>query len=639
MRAGQAEPLLRRLDEVRRGFAVLEGRRDAVARRAATLREKVAAAKGRLEAKPEVDALLEEMQEAGHRRTLGSYEAMLSAIAQDVLGPGIAIRLSLSTERGLPSLDIEAEQDGARCSVLDGCGGSLNNVVSAGLRAIATMKSGLRPFLALDEADCWIRPGRVHLFCHVLRRLSERIGMQTLAVSHHDVSSLGGAIAIVGLEARRDGVAAVVQAEGPAWPDEATRGIRSIRLVNFGSIRDATIPLGPGVTAITGENNIGKSRFIRALRCVFYGGPEGGDGDIRHGQKQAEVEIALEHGRRLLWSRRPGRNPVTLWTLFERDGSVAEWKGGACRTGGRLPPDWLREALGFGRVDEMDLQVSRQAAPVFLLGETPSRRASILSLGRESGYLRGMIERHRQNCGEDSALVRQGEAELAALEREAALLDAVLSSRPDLGSLRQIAEGADALAREADAIAAKAEATEAREGEISAASAALGSMVEHLRTAEAKPAGAGAALAAAKTAQGLSARIALATKGEASLSAAVAACALLPADAPALPDAASALAAEAALRRAEARMLGIEQARVALRPLPPTLPVPPNAKGAEAMAALLTQGMEEAHATGVALREAASAVATLEREREEALAEMDVCPVCGGGLLAMAGAA
>ena len=59
------------------------------------------------------------------------------------------------------------------------------------------MKSGLRPFLALDEADCWIRPGRVPAFLHVLRRLSERIGMQTLVVSHHDVASLGGAIALV----------------------------------------------------------------------------------------------------------------------------------------------------------------------------------------------------------------------------------------------------------------------------------------------------------------------------------------------------------------------------------------------------------------------------------------------------------
>ncbi|MCW8084210.1 ATP-binding protein [Sabulicella glaciei] len=639
MRAGPAQPLLRRLDEVRRGFAVLEGRRDAVARRAATLRENVAAAKGRLDAKPEVDALLEEMQEAGHRRTLGSYEAMLSAIAQDVLGPGVAIRLALGTERGLPSLDIEAEQDGARCSVLDGCGGSLNNVVSAGLRAIATMKSGLRPFLALDEADCWIRPGRVQLFCHVLRRLSERIGMQTLAVSHHDVSSLGGAIAIIGLEARREGVAAVVQAEGPAWPDEEIRGIRSIRLVNFGSIRDATIPLGPGVTAITGENNIGKSRFIRALRCVFYGGAEGGDGDIRHGQKQAEVEIALEYGRRLLWSRRPGRNPVTLWTLFERDGSVAEWKGGACRAGGRLPPDWLREALGLGRVDEMDLQVSRQAAPVFLLGETPSRRASVLSLGRESGYLRGMIERHRQNCGEDSALVRQGEAELAVLEREAALLDAILSRRPDLETLRRVAEGADALARTADATADKAAAIEVRGGEILAARGALERMTERLRAAEAMPDGAGAALGAADRAHWLAARISAAAKGEARLSAAAAACARLPGDAPVLPDASAPLAAEATLRRAEARVRGIGQARAALRPLPAAVPVPPDADRAEAMAARLLQGVEEANATEAALREAASAVTALERAREEALAEMDVCPVCGGGLLAMAGAA
>ena len=54
------------------------------------------------------------------------------------------------------------------------------------------------------------------------------------------------------------------------------------------------LALSPGVNALIGPNNRGKSAFIRALRAVFYG--EARDSLVRAGAKAALVEIGLQAG-------------------------------------------------------------------------------------------------------------------------------------------------------------------------------------------------------------------------------------------------------------------------------------------------------------------------------------------------------
>jgi energy-coupling factor transporter ATP-binding protein EcfA2 len=267
-------------------------------------------------------------------------------------------------------------------------------------------------FLALDEADCWIAPDRVASFYRVLEDGAARLGVQCLAVSHHDLSQFSGQFHIARIVGEPLSGVDVQSADCSAAWDEAKPGLRHIRLVNVQAYKDATLHLSPGVNALIGPNNRGKSTFIRALRAVFYG--EARDSLVRAGAKSATVEIGVAGNRTLRFLRQPRRTPVNIWSLHEADGSIVEEQGMRYETGGRTVPDWVSDLFQIRKVEELDVHIAHQKFPVFLLGETASRRSAVLSIGQEASYIRDMLVIHRERCVRDNALVRNGGSLLPA---------------------------------------------------------------------------------------------------------------------------------------------------------------------------------------------------------------------------------
>jgi predicted ATPase len=443
-----------RLDRARRTLAGLQGARGEVSARLDELKLQVGVAKGRTELKGKVDVFLEEMQAEAHQRNVGSFEKLLSLLAREVIPGSTEIGLELTTERGLPSLDIFARRaDGEREDVFEDKGGAFTNVVCAGLRLIAAVKCGGRRFLVLDEPDCWIKPGQnVTDFFRVFRQAAEQVGIQCLVISHHPHAMLGDGIEIARLES--DGTtSSIVSSEGArrAWSDD-TPGIRAIRLVNVQMHASSEILLGPGVTALIGPNDRGKSSVVRALAAAFYG--EARPSLISHGQAVCSVEIDLEDGRTLAYVRNRRKSPANTWTLRERDGAVVVEDGVRHETGGRAVPDWVGAKIGVAPVDDLRIHVSSQKTPVFLLGETPSRRASVLSVGQETSHLRHMIALQRERVVRDQQTVRDGEREVFALTERLAALSAletieteIAAAESALGSLRRRVAEADELDR------------------------------------------------------------------------------------------------------------------------------------------------------------------------------------------------
>jgi predicted nuclease with TOPRIM domain len=401
---GRAEALLARL----------EGRRDAMRARVEELTREIELAKGRLAVKDEVEAFIEAVHGSASRRSLSAFETLLTALVQEVLPGEKPVALDLSTERGLASLDICVRRpDGTLEDVLEDNGGALTNVIGMALRLIAVVKADVARFLALDEADCWIAPDRVSSFYRVLEDGAARLGVQCLAVSHHDLSQFSGKFHIARIVGEPvTGVEVASSDTGDQW-DDAQPGLRFIRLVNVQAYKDATLHLSPGVNALIGPNNRGKSTFIRALRAVFYG--EARDSLVRAGAKAAMVEIGVAGRRTLRFTRQPRRSPVNIWSLHEADGSVVEAQGMRYETGGRTVPDWVADLIRIRKVEDLDVHIAHQKFPVFLLGETPSRRSAVLSIGQEAGYIRDMLVIHRERCRRDNDLVRHGERELIAL--------------------------------------------------------------------------------------------------------------------------------------------------------------------------------------------------------------------------------
>jgi DNA repair exonuclease SbcCD ATPase subunit len=229
-----------------------------------------------------------------------------------------------------------------------------------------------------------------------------------------------------------DGVEVLSPDPDADW-DEEQPGLRFIRLVNVQAYADAILRLSPGVNALIGPNNRGKSAFIRALRAVFYG--EARDSLVRVGTRMAAIEIGVERNRTLRFTRQPRRSPVNMWSLHEADGSVVEERGTRFESGGRAVPAWVETLCRITKVEDLDVQIAHQKFPVFLLGEAPSRRSAVLSIGQEAGYIRDMLALHRERCLRDNTFVKAGERELIEI-------NAGLIRMQDLAAIRASLDGA-----------------------------------------------------------------------------------------------------------------------------------------------------------------------------------------------------
>ncbi|MDA8120230.1 MAG: AAA family ATPase [Gammaproteobacteria bacterium] len=382
------------------------------------LTTEIALAKGRLALRPDVEALVERLATRAHERSVGHYETLLTALVQDVLPEGEQrVVLALETKRDLPALSLSVVrkntegEDQEPEDILDGNGGSLTNVIVAGLRYIALTRSGQRPFIILDEPDCWLRPDRIPAFGQVISQLAHNAkggGIQTLLISHHDAQIFDTGFQVSLVRTGPNSVCSQLpEGQPPPFP-EGHPGIRRITLENCLSHAHTEIPLSPGLTVLTGDHNIGKSAVVTSLRALAYG--ESSDALIRHGCDFMRVTLDLPEGQVLTWERRRKGNPKTLYRLTDASGALLH-DGGA----GREVPDWVVKVLGMSRLDGLDVQIGNQKNPVFLLDEPDTKRASILSIGREAGLLDAIRRLWKQRMDADRKTIREGEVSLARI--------------------------------------------------------------------------------------------------------------------------------------------------------------------------------------------------------------------------------
>ena len=383
--------------------------------RRAEVERTVGLAKWRTMRREPVEAVLVEAQARFHAKAVGVYERLLTGISNDVLPSRIGIELELGSQRGRPSLDIVARRAEGPVNVSRASGGSVRNVLSMGLRAAAVVKSGQRRFMALDEPDCWIEVAHVPAYARVLSTLSRDLGLQTLLVSHHSPALFAGAY-VVRLDGTPEtGITAVTEAAPPAGDGDS---IASIRLVDFLSHADTAIPLAPGLTCLVGGNDVGKSAVVNALRAISQGDIR--NEDIRHGASCASVEVTLRDGRSARVARSDKRHVKLAWSMTAADGTVSTSEGSE-------PPDFVTDLLRMRPHGDMEIHVSRQDHPNFLIDEVASRRAEILSIGEEASHLDARMERWARIQREDAGTIRTGEAEASRLDAQLAVLDPVVA--------------------------------------------------------------------------------------------------------------------------------------------------------------------------------------------------------------------
>lgn len=390
--------LLARLTEAQRQYKILHSQ--------------VLEKQARLQWSDEVRNILVELNEKEHEREVGTFEKLLTSCLEDVLPGYREVVMDLGTFNGLPALDIYIKK-GPQLPLedaLDGTGQSVTNILSLGLRAISIMRSGKRRFMILDEADCWVKEEYAPKFTNLVNQLSIGLGFQILMISHKPEDVFEKIPHIVRLEKHSDGLAAnwIPTSEIPIWED-GQKGLRSIFLENFMAHTATFLPLSPGLTVLFGDNDIGKSAIVTALRAVFLG--SGKENDIQHYKNSCQISLNFGPENYLQWTRfRKGKVKENYKLLNSEHQEIKS-------TDSAKTPDWVESMFKIGLIDDLDIQLRNQSDPIFLLNKPATNRAKALSIGNDGGHVQTMMALDKVEVSEAKLFVKQGEKRLEYLRR------------------------------------------------------------------------------------------------------------------------------------------------------------------------------------------------------------------------------
>ena len=143
-----------------------------------------------LEVAEQVTDALDALSQKLFEEVLGLLRDKLSIAIQEVLEQPVFFKAEASFKRGAANVDFSVERNGNQEDVNRGQGGSVQNVLSVGLRLFALARLDQqehRRFLVLDEQDCWLRPELVPRLVNIVYRAAKELDFQVIMISHHDV--------------------------------------------------------------------------------------------------------------------------------------------------------------------------------------------------------------------------------------------------------------------------------------------------------------------------------------------------------------------------------------------------------------------------------------------------------------------
>jgi exonuclease SbcC len=228
--------------------------------------------------------------------------------------------------------------------------------------------------------------------------------------------------------------------------------LKRLLLEDFMAHKRTELVFGPGLTVLTGPNNIGKSAVVEALRCAATNPPP--KCCIRHTASQARVEAELEDGTRLVWIRKPSSARYEIYKPGASDPDIY------AKFGNKVPEDvqaLLRLPLVAldESVDPVDLHLGNQRKPIFLLDQPGSVKAAFFAASTEAAHLLSMqnllktkvqaAKREQRDCEARITELKRGLDRLAPLpglelriEGAAALLELLRRVRAQLPRLGEL---------------------------------------------------------------------------------------------------------------------------------------------------------------------------------------------------------
>lgn len=178
----------------------LERRHDRLSARAESLhaehdrvRESLAKVRHFLVLAPAARQTLEELSTALFGKILDEVEANLTHAIREILGQDRVVTTLREVKNNRLQIHFQIQNSGNVDEIEDimtGQGGSVCNILSVGLRLIALSQlppEHHRPFLVLDEQDCWLRTALIPKFMQLINEIAARLELQLLVISHHPI--------------------------------------------------------------------------------------------------------------------------------------------------------------------------------------------------------------------------------------------------------------------------------------------------------------------------------------------------------------------------------------------------------------------------------------------------------------------
>jgi len=147
---------------------------------------------------PKARDTLEEMATTLFGKILDEVEANLTHAVREILGQDRVVSTLREVRNNRLQIGFQIRNQGREDEVEDiltGQGGSVCNILSVGLRLIALSQMPLehhRPFLVLDEQDCWLKPALIPKFMKLIQEIAMRLELQLLVISHHPLDLFAG---------------------------------------------------------------------------------------------------------------------------------------------------------------------------------------------------------------------------------------------------------------------------------------------------------------------------------------------------------------------------------------------------------------------------------------------------------------
>ncbi len=212
-------------DAIRRRTNRLVDKREERVQRSISLAGRFDALNKYLAVADKVTDALEKLNEQLFQQLLGTVQEKLTIALREILEQPIQFRADTDFQRGAATVKFWVERDGNPEDILRGQGGSVNNILSVGLRmfALTTLdEQKHRRLLVLDEQDCWLRPDLVPRLVKIVHEAGRALGFQVVMISHHDVALFERyADKIYEFQANREGVEVREICTSPAEPDAA----------------------------------------------------------------------------------------------------------------------------------------------------------------------------------------------------------------------------------------------------------------------------------------------------------------------------------------------------------------------------------------------------------------------------------